>query len=317
MLLKKQGECLMENDKKTNLKSRISTIVLLLVFFVGLALLLYPSLSNYWNSLHQTRAIAEYNEKVAEMDSEEYNRVLTEAREYNSTLTPGNTDFRLNDEQRQIYNSLLNISSDGIMGYIEIPSINCTLPIYHGTSNSVLEAGVGHIEGSSLPVGGESTHCVLSSHRGLPSAKLFSDLDKLVEGDVFMLRTLNEVFTYEVDQILIVLPDQVDALAIERGKDYCTLVTCTPYGVNTHRLLVRGHRIPNIDESGEIRVTADAMQIEPMVAAPFAAIPIVVVIWLWFVVTTRKRPDSKLHNLNKPYLDDLQTNSKGKEEKDQ
>jgi sortase A len=178
------------------------------------------------------------------------------------------------------------------MSYIEIPSINCTLPIYHGTSNSVLEVGVGHLEGSSLPVGGESTHCVLSSHRGLPSAKLFTNLDKLVEGDIFMLRTLDEVITYEVDQILIVLPDDVSALNIERGKDYCTLVTCTPYGVNTHRLLVRGHRIPNLTESEEVRITGDATQIEPIVAAPFAAIPIVIVIWLWFMITTRKKPNA-------------------------
>jgi sortase A len=291
----------MKNDKKTNLASRISTIVLLIVFFVGLALLLYPSVSDYWNSLHQTKAISEYNEAVAELSSEEYNRVLSEAREYNSKLVPGNTNFTLNDEQRQIYNSMLNISKDGTMGYIDIPSINCTLPIYHGTSASVLEVGVGHLEGSSLPVGGESTHCVLSSHRGLPSAKLFSNLDKLVEGDTFVIRTLDEVLTYEVDQILIVLPDEVDALAIESGKDYCTLVTCTPYGVNTHRLLVRGHRVPNTPEAGEIRVTADAMQVEPMVAAPFAAIPIVLIIWLWFLVTTPKKSDKKdTTSQNKP-----------------
>jgi sortase A len=262
-----------------------------IIFFVGLALLLYPSVSDYWNGLHQSKAIADYNEIVAKMDSDEYNRVLSAAVEYNSKLKAGVPKFTLNDDERQIYNSMLNISPDGTMGYIEIPSINCTLPIYHGTSNSVLEVGVGHLEGSSLPVGGESTHCVLSGHRGLPSAKLFSNLDKLVEGDIFMIRTLDEVLTYQVDQILIVLPDDIDALAIEKGKDYCTLVTCTPYGVNTHRLLVRGHRIPNLSESEQMRITGDAMQIEPMIAAPFAAIPIVVVIWLWFMVTTRKKPD--------------------------
>jgi sortase A len=271
--------------------SHIYTLVLVIIFFVGLALLLYPSVSDYWNGLHQSKAIADYNEIVAKMDSDEYNRVLSAAVEYNSKLKAGVPKFTLNDDERQIYNSMLNISPDGTMGYIEIPSINCTLPIYHGTSNSVLEVGVGHLEGSSLPVGGESTHCVLSGHRGLPSAKLFSNLDKLVEGDIFMIRTLDEVLTYQVDQILIVLPDDIDALAIEKGKDYCTLVTCTPYGVNTHRLLVRGHRIPNLSESEQMRITGDAMQIEPMIAAPFAAIPIVVVIWLWFMVTTRKKPD--------------------------
>jgi sortase A len=291
----------MKNDKKTNLASRISTIILLIVFFVGLALLLYPSVSDYWNSLHQSKAISEYTEAVAEMSPEEYNKVLSAARDYNSKLKPGNTNLTLTEAQRQIYESMLNISPDGVMSYIEIPSINCTLPIYHGTSASVLEAGVGHIEGSSLPVGGESTHCVLSSHRGLPSAKLFSNLDKLTEGDTFILRTLDEVLTYEVDQILIVLPDDVDALTIESGKDYCTLVTCTPYGVNTHRLLVRGHRVPNTPESGEIRITADAMQVEPMVAAPFATIPIVLIIWLWFMVTTPKKHDyTNTTNKNEP-----------------
>jgi sortase A len=274
------------------LKSQISTIILVIVFIIGLLLLLYPSVSDYWNSKHQTRAIADYTEKVAELDSEEYNKILSDAVEYNSKLPIGMCKFTLNDEERQLYNSMLNISPDGTMSYIDIPSINCTLPIYHGTSSSVLEVGVGHLEGSSLPVGGESTHCVLSSHRGLPSAKLFSNLDKLVEGDIFMLRTLDEVLTYQVDQILIVLPNETDALAIETGKDYCTLVTCTPYGVNTHRLLVRGHRIPNLTESEQIKITGDAMQIEPVVAAPFAAIPIVVVIWLWFMVTTGRKSNN-------------------------
>jgi sortase A len=272
--------------------SHIYTVVLVIIFLVGLSLLLYPSVSDYWNGLHQSKAISDYTERVAQLDSDEYNRVLSAAVEYNSKLKAGVPKFTLNDEERQIYNSMLNISPDGTMGYIEIPSINCTLPIYHGTSSSVLEVGVGHLEGSSLPVGGESTHCVLSSHRGLPSAKLFSNLDKLVEGDVFMLRTLDEVLTYQVDQILIVLPNETDALAIETGKDYCTLVTCTPYGVNTHRLLVRGHRIPNLTESEQIKITGDAMQIEPVVAAPFAAIPIVVVIWLWFMVTTGRKSNN-------------------------
>jgi sortase A len=313
----------MKNDKKTNLASKASTIFLLIAFFVGLALLLYPSVSDYWNSLHQTKAISEYNEAVSEMSSDEYNRVLSEARDYNSKLKPGNTNLTLTEAQREIYNSMLNISKDGTMGYIEIPSINCTLPIYHGTSASVLEAGVGHIEGSSLPVGGESTHCVLSSHRGLPSAKLFSNLDKLTEGDIFILRTLDEVLTYEVDQILIVLPDDVSALTIESGKDYCTLVTCTPYGVNTHRLLVRGHRVPNTPEAGEIRITADAMQVEPMIAAPFATIPIVLVLWLWFMVTggsPHKKNDSnsiKSQILNRQRMfRKHHKNLNGKEEKD-
>jgi sortase A len=182
------------------------------------------------------------------------------------------------------------------MAYIEIPSINCTLPIYHGTSPSALESGVGHIAGTSLPVGGKNTHCVLSSHRGLPSARLFSDIDKLVEGDLFMLKTLDETLTYEVDQILIVEPDDTSALKIENGQDYCTLVTCTPYGINTHRLLVRGHRTSNLPDS--VRVTADAMQIEPVNVAPFVGVPIIILMWFWMIFNTKDRRTYKKQNIS-------------------
>ena len=175
----------------------------------------------------------------------------------------------------------MNIDSSGIMSYIEIPKIHCSLAIYHGTDDGVLQTGVGHIEGSSMPVGGESTHCVLSGHRGLPSAKLFTDLDKLTLGDRFLIRTLDEILTYEVDQILIVLPYEVDALKIENGKDLCTLVTCTPYGVNSHRMLVRGHRVENQEETKAVRVTADAMQIEPMIVAPIVAVPMLLLLLIW------------------------------------
>lgn len=173
------------------------------------------------------------------------------------------------------------------MGYIEIPKLQCTLPIYHGTDEGTLQRNIGHLSGSSVPVGGESTHSVLSGHRGLPSAKLFSDLDKLTEGDQFVLRVLNETLTYEVDQILIVLPDEMDSLRIEEGKDQCTLVTCTPYGVNSHRLLVRGHRIEN-GAASDIRVVADAMQIEPVMVAPMLAIPILLVIFLWVMLRGKR-----------------------------
>ena len=173
------------------------------------------------------------------------------------------------------------------MGYIEIPSISCTLPIYHGTSDAVLQIAVGHIEGTSLPVGGKSSHCVLSGHRGLPSAKLFTNLDKLTEGDIFMLRVLDNTLTYEVDDIKIVEPHEVDGLDITYGKDYCTLVTCTPYGVNTHRLLVRGRRIENIEEASTAHITSDAMQIEPIIIAPIVAVPIIIV--LIIVVMSKDR----------------------------
>jgi len=184
---------------------------------------------------------------------------------------------------------LLNLSGSGVMGYVEIPTIQCTLPIYHGTDDSVLSIAIGHLEWTSLPVGGESTHAVLSGHRGLPSAKLFTDLDKLIEGDIFILRILDEILTYQVDKISIVEPKDTEGLMIEEGRDLCTLVTCTPYGINTHRLLVRGHRIENIEESKVIRVTADAVQIDPMVVAPIALIPILFVFMIILMFSDNKR----------------------------
>lgn len=261
--------------KKTN---RLTTGLLILLLLAGLSLLLYPSVSDYWNSLHQSRAIADYVETVAQLDSTQYDEAWDAARAYNSALAKGYSG----DEQE--YERLLDVSGLGIMGYVEIPTLNCSLPIYHGTDDAVLQVAIGHLSWSSLPVGGESSHCVISGHRGLPSAKLFTDIDKLREGDIFMLRVLDEVMTYEVDQILIVEPKDVDSLMITQGEDYCTLVTCTPYGINTHRLLVRGHRIENIAESETIRVTAEAGQIEPMLVAPFAAMPILLVLLVALLV---------------------------------
>ncbi len=199
-------------------------------------------------------------------------------------------EFTLSEEQYAEYLELLNVSGLGIMGYIEIPEISVRLPVYHGTDESVLQIAVGHLEWSSLPVGGESSHCVLSGHRALPSAKLFTDLDKLREGDIFMLRVLDEVLTYEVDKISIVEPSQVSALQVIEGEDLCTLVTCTPYGINTHRLLVRGHRIENIAESRSIRVTADAIQIEPLIVAPIVAVPILLLLLVLLLLPKRPNP---------------------------
>ena len=252
--------------------------LLVLILLVGLSLLLYPSVSDYWNSFHQTRAIASYVEQVANLDNDTYDQLWEDARAYNRSLLLRDNAFLLSEEQKADYVRLLDVSGLGIMGYIEIPAIDVSLPIYHGTEESVLQIAVGHLEWSSLPVGGESTHCVLSGHRGLPSAKLFTNLDKLAEGDVFMLRVLDEVLTYKVDQVLIVEPHETDALHIVEGEDYCTLVTCTPYGINTHRLLVRGHRIENIEEAKVVRVTADAIQIEPLLVAPIVAIPMLLVL---------------------------------------
>lgn len=274
------------------MKNRISTILLLVVFLTGLSLLLYPTVSDYWNSLHQSRAIATYAEQVAELDDESYQQTWADAKAYNAALADKKTRLVPTEEDTAYYESLLDVTGNGIMGYIEIPSIGVSLPIYHGVEDTVLQIAIGHIEGTSLPVGGIGTHCVVSGHRGLPSAKLFTDLDKLAEGDVFLLRVLDEVLTYEVDQIHIVEPHEVDLLNISETEDLCTLVTCTPYGVNSHRLLVRGHRIENIKSASSIRVTADAMLIEPVLVAPLVAAPILFVMLIALLMSTgRKRKE--------------------------
>ena len=266
-----------------------TTAFLVLLLLAGVSLLLYPSLSDYWNSMHQTRAIASYAETVSQLDTAQYDEMWKAAQDYNRSLAQRETAFALTDEQKAAYESLLDVSGLGVMGYIEIPEIDCSLPIYHGTEESVLQVAVGHLEWSSLPVGGEGTHCVLSGHRGLPSAKLFTHLDKLAVGDTFLLRVLDEVLTYEVDQILIVEPEQVDALGIVPGEDYCTLVTCTPYGINTHRLLVRGHRVENTPEAARMHVTADATQFDPLLVAPVLAIPVLLLLLMILLVPKQRR----------------------------
>ena len=273
------------------MRKHLSTIVLVILLLIGLSLLLYPTVSDYWNSFHQTRAIATYAENVAALDNASYDAIWDAARQYNRNLCSRSNSFLLSEEQKAEYESLLDISGQGVMGYIEIPEIDVSLPIYHGTEDPVLQVAVGHLEWTSLPVGGESPHCVLSGHRGLPSAKLFTDLDKLREGDTFLLRVLDEILTYEVDQILIVEPQEVEALQIVEGQDYCTLVTCTPYAINTHRLLVRGHRIDNVEEAKTVRVTADAVQIEPLLVAPIVAIPILLLLLILLLLP--KRPKTK------------------------
>lgn len=270
-------------------KSGFSTIILILVFLVGLSLLLYPTVSDYWNSLHQSRAIAEYAEQVANLNDELYAKLLSDAQEYNEALPEKVDRYSMSDAERAEYSKLLDVSGSGVIGYIEIPLIGCSLPIYHGTSEAVLQIAVGHIEGTSLPVGGVGSHCVLSGHRGLPSARLFTDLDKLEIGDTFILRVLDETLTYEVDQILIVLPHEMEAIEIDPKEDYCTLVTCTPYGRNTHRLLVRGHRIDNQEEAKTVRVTADALQIEPVIVAPLVAVPMLLTLLVIMLINTHRK----------------------------
>ena len=274
-------------------KSVVSTVILILVFFLGLSLVLYPSVSDYWNSLHQSRAIATYAEEVSNLDTDRYEQLWAEAVDYNRTLRDRDNAFLLSETQKAAYDSLLNVGGNGVMGYIEIPTIGVSMPVYHGTDEGVLQIAVGHIEWTSLPVGGESSHCVISGHRGLPSAKLFTNLDKLVVGDTFLFRVLDETLTYEVDQILIVEPQEVSALTIREGEDLCTLVTCTPYGINTHRLLVRGHRVENAETARTIRVTADAMQVEPLIVAPMVAAPMLAVLLIWVMMGGGKRKGTR------------------------
>lgn len=271
------------------MKNNRSTILLILILLIGLSLMLYPTFADWWNSFHSSRAIASYVEQVANIDDAQYEELWDAAWDYNQSLLHRPNDFLLSDEQQEIYKSLLDFGGNGIMGYIEIPMIDVMLPIYHGTKESVLQIAVGHLDWTSLPVGGAGSHCVVSGHRGLPSARLFTDLDKLKVGDVFMLHVLNEILTYEIDQILIVEPQDTDPLLIEPGKDLCTMVTCTPYGINSHRMLVRGHRIEGQEEAKVIRITADAVRIEPLMVAPFVAVPILLVLLIILLLPKQKK----------------------------
>ncbi len=274
------------------MKKHLSSIILFLVFAAGLSIFLYPSVSNYVNSKHQSRAIASYDEALAKLSTTDYSKFWTAAKEYNRQLADRSTDFNLTDSEMKEYDSLLDPTGTGVMGHLEIESIGVDLPIYHGVTDSVLQVGIGHLPGSSLPTGGESTHCVLSGHRGLPSSKLLSDLDQMVVGDTFLVHIMDQTFAYQVDQINIVLPDETEGLAITKGMDYCTLVTCTPYGVNTHRLLVRGKRVDYKEESRLI-VPADASKYSPLLIAPFLAIPILVILFIYVMMATSEHHAGK------------------------
>ena len=254
-----------------------------ITFITGLSLLLYPTVSNYWNAQHQTQAVVDYTERIEKMDDSEKLAEIDRAVSYNSVLVDNGRRFSPNKEEKEIYNSILSVDDNGMMGYITIPELRLKLAIYHGVDESVLQVGIGHIEGSSLPVGGSGTHCVISGHRGLPSAKLFTDIDKLVIGDVFMLHVYDEMLTYEIDQILIVEPEDYSALAIEEGKDYCTLVTRTPYGINTHRLLIRGHRIENMTIDGT-RVTSDAIKVNKYLVIAGLSLLLLFVYYLFVLI---------------------------------
>ena len=282
-------------------KKNWSTLALISVFIVGLLIFLYPTISDYWNQFHASRVIATYSETVSQLSKDDYDQELNKAYDYNRQLAQSGIDWKPKDDLTE-YRSILNLTGDGIMGYIKIDKLKISLPIYHTTEESVLQVGIGHLENTSLPVGStsydvktakvtdpsEGSHCVLTGHRGLPSAKLFSDIDKLNEGDVFSIYVLGETLTYKIDQIRVVLPSDVEELNIVSGKDYCTLVTCTPYGINTHRLLVRGERVNNI--LGEDEVVPDATLIGGEYVAPFIAAPILLIIVLFVLF---KKPKKK------------------------
>ena len=293
----------MANEKKKKKKKqRWVDVLLVLVLLAGLAIVAYPSFSDYWNSFHQSRAIVSYAESVATLNNEEYDRMWDDALLYNAYLEKKPNQWAITDEETEAYNARLNVGGSGNMGFISIPRINVNLPVYHGTEESVLQTSVGHIEGTSLPVGSPheneedfqqvafASHCVISGHRGLPSARLFSDLDKMEVGDTFTFNVLDQTLTYEVDAINVVLPSDSSLIEIVPGRDLCTLVTCTPYGINTHRLLVRGHRIENEKAKLNIRVTADAIRLDALYTAPFIAAPVLLLMAAYVMMMSgRKR----------------------------
>ncbi|WP_022753635.1 class C sortase [Butyrivibrio fibrisolvens] len=272
---------------KSYIKKNLSTVFFAAVLIVGLCIFLYPSVSNYLNGLKQSKAIADYNTALDSMTPEDYSSFWQTAILYNEKLASGVMDFNLTDEEMEEYNTILDPTGTGIIGYLEIENIGVNLPIYHGVEESVLSVGIGHLPGTSFPTGTASTHTVLSGHRGLPSAELLTNLDQMIEGDTFLLHIMDQVFAYEVDSINIVLPNETESLYIYDGEDYVTLVTCTPYGVNTHRLLVRGKRV-DYNQEERLIITADATMYSTLTVAIFIAVPILLVIFIVFMIRTSK-----------------------------
>ena len=270
------------------MKKHTGTIALVLVFLVGLAVMLYPTISNYINQRNQSRVVNSYTDSVDHLTQADYSAFFEAADAFNQKIA-ADPDALFHAKQFTDYASTLDVTGTGIMGYITISKIGVELPIYHGTGDAVLQVAAGHLEGTSLPVGGTDTHAVLSAHRGLPSAKLFTNLDRLEVGDTFTITVLDRVLTYQVDQISIVLPTQVQDLKVEPGKDLVTLMTCTPYGINTHRLLVRGHRVTTPENLKRIRVTSDASRIEPILIAPLLAVPLLVLLLVWLLLADRRK----------------------------
>ena len=275
------------------MRGRKIMVILTLGFLIGISLLLYPAFSNYWNSKTQTRAIVNYESVLEYMEPEDYSAIFQQAYDYNKQLSESEINPLLYPERFPGYWDTLNVTDFGMIGYLKIPRIGVELPVYHGTTAEVLNYGVGHLEGSSLPVGGESTHSVMSAHRGLPSAKLFTDLDRVELGDTFQIVVLDQILTYQVDRIKTIYPNEIEDLQIVEGKDYCTLFTCTPYGINTHRLLVRGIRIETIVEKPVIYVSNDAFRIEPLLVTPAVAAPMLLIFLIHLMTKYREPPKKK------------------------
>ncbi len=276
--------------KKINKSSLFTTIFFTLMLFVGVSVMLYPIVSDWWNSRVQSRAVANYEVAVANMEADKTDEMIQKAHDYNAKLARLQSPF-VDFDRVSGYNSTLDISGSGIMGYISIPVIQVELPIYHGTSEEVLNIAAGHLEGSTLPVGGANTHSVISAHRGLPSARLFTDLDKIEKGDNFTVNILDRIYTYEVEEILIVEPHEINTLAIIPNSDYVTLMTCTPYGVNTHRLLIRSHRVETVYKK-EYRISAEMIKVDPMLVIPFISAPFVFILIIFWVFGGRRKTKS-------------------------
>lgn len=277
-----------DKARKKKKSSVWSTLLLLVILLVGVAILAYPTVSDWWNSYHQTIAVANYISAVNDAPDEKIDEMMERARAYNASLLRKDDFFTMTEEDEANYRALLDLTGNGIMGYIEIGAIDVKLPIYHTTEESVLQIAVGHIEWSSLPIGGESTHCLLSGHRGLPSARLFTDLDRLKEGDIFTVTVLRQTITYQIDQIRIVEPHEISMLGPVFGQDLCTLITCTPYGINTHRMLVRGHQVTPDDGPTAI-VTADAVRIPNYISIPAIGIPLLFISLLVALIRSSRR----------------------------
>ena len=278
--------------KSKGFAKQLPNLIFTVIFLVGLGIFMYPSVSNYINSKNQSHAISKYDEALAALNAEDYETYWNKAKEYNEKIAAKGMNFNLSEEELAEYHSTLDPTGTGVMGHIEIEKLGIDLPIYHDVTESVLQVGIGHIPGTSLPAGTAGSHALLSGHRGLPSSKLFSDLDQMIEGDTFLLHIMNQTFAYQVDNIQIVLPEETQTLTIYPEKDYVTLVTCTPYGVNTHRMLVRGRRV-DYNEETRLIVPADATKFNNLIVAPFIAGPIILVLFIWFLISTSNHGKKK------------------------